>query len=226
MLALDLYFREGANAPRGFTESLSDLLRKFPIEAELAANLSFRSEASVRQKLGNFLWIDPNEIGGLTNASALDRSVWEEFQIDRDRLAVLADRIRTTIESGETTETEEPDAGFEEADEGAILTRLHRVRERNPKLVKQRKATAMKNNGKLACDVCDFDYTTVYGDLGVGFIECHHRIPVSDLQPGAKTKLSDLALVCANCHRMLHRKRPWLTIEVLRNLVAATTPLA
>jgi predicted HNH restriction endonuclease len=84
----------------------------------------------------------------------------------------------------------------------------------------------MKNNGKLACDVCDFDYTTVYGDLGVGFIECHHRIPVSDLQPGAKTKLSDLALVCANCHRMLHRKRPWLTIEVLRNLVAATTPLA
>ena len=60
------------------------------------------------------------------------------------------------------------------------------------------------------------DLSKTYGDLGEGFIECHHKVPVSELKPGAKTKLSDLAVLCANCHRMLHRRRPWLSVDELR----------
>ena len=49
-----------------------------------------------------------------------------------------------------------------------------------------------------------------------------HRVddpprPVSESE-GVKTRLSDLALVCANCHRMIHARRPWLSIEGLRDL--------
>jgi hypothetical protein len=33
------------------------------------------------------------------------------------------------------------------------------------------------------------------------------------------TQLDDLALVCPNCHRMLHRSRPPLTVEALRELI-------
>ena len=44
------------------------------------------------------------------------------------------------------------------------------------------------------------------GDLGKGYIEAHHTRPVAKLVTGERTKVSDLALVCANCHRMLHRQ--------------------
>lgn len=164
MLALDLYFREGANAPRSSTDALSQILRAFPIEAELAANPSFRSEASVRQKLGNFTWIDPSATGGLHNASIMDVRVWDEFHNDRDRLALLAERIRTTVAVRETTEIEESDPDFEEAEEGAILTRLHRTRERNRQLISKKKRSAMSANGVLACEACGFEYPSRYGE--------------------------------------------------------------
>jgi predicted HNH restriction endonuclease len=46
-------------------------------------------------------------------------------------------------------------------------------------------------------------------------------VPVSTLRPGTKTKLADLALVCSNCHRMIHRRARWLTIDELRDLVSS-----
>jgi 5-methylcytosine-specific restriction enzyme A len=223
MLALDLYFREGPNAPRASTDDLSRVLRAFPIEAELAVNPGFRSEASVRQKLGNFTWIDPNASGGLRNASTVDVAVWEEFKADRERLRTLAERIRRTVLGGETIETELPEGDDEEADEGSVLTRLHRSRERSRRLVARKKQQALAATGRLTCEACGFEFDHVYGDLGSGFIECHHRVPVSELTPGTRTRLSDLALVCANCHRMIHRRRPWLTVEELATIVAPGT---
>ncbi|HBN30592.1 MAG TPA: hypothetical protein DD416_05065 [Rhodobacteraceae bacterium] len=68
-------------------------------------------------------------------------------------------------------------------------------------------------------EVCGFNFEDVYGERGNGFIECHHTKPVHEMQPHEKTKLSDLALVCPNCHRMIHAKRPWLTIDELRSLI-------
>ena len=55
-----------------------------------------------------------------------------------------------------------------------------------------------------------------YGDIGEGFIECHHLLPLSQIRPNQVTKLSDLATVCANCHRMLHRGGYALSLEKLR----------
>jgi 5-methylcytosine-specific restriction protein A len=155
MLALDLYFREGPNAPRASTEELSRILRAFPIEAELAARPSFRSEASVRQKLGNFTWIDPDAAGGLHNASTMDVSVWQAFATDSGRLEVLARRIRATVLAGEATETEASDADFEDAEEGAVLTRLHRVRERNRRLVAKKKQQVLSAAGALHARLAD-----------------------------------------------------------------------
>lgn len=59
-----------------------------------------------------------------------------------------------------------------------------------------------------------------YGERGDGFIEVHHVRPVHQMQPGDKTLLADLALVCANCHRMIRRRLPWLTVEELRDNIA------
>ena len=103
--------------------------------------------------------------------------------------------------------------------EGKILYRLHRRRERNPSKSKEKKRKAFAENGRLVCEVCSFDFVSVYGQHGEGFIESHHKVPISEPNRG-KTKLSDLALVCANCHRMLHRGKPWPTVEELKNLMA------
>ena len=100
--------------------------------------------------------------------------------------------------------------------EGRGSYRLHRQIERNRKLVKAAKAKA-KQEGRLYCWVCDFDFAKCYGDRGEGFIEAHHTIPVSQLGENATTRLEDVAMVCSNCHRMLHRT-PWLSIEGLRDI--------
>ncbi len=44
--------------------------------------------------------------------------------------------------------------------------------------------------------------------IGSDFIEGHHTVPISELKGEVKTKVKDVALVCSNCHRMLHRRRP------------------
>ena len=37
--------------------------------------------------------------------------------------------------------------------------------------------------------------------------------------PDEKTKLEDLVLLCSNCHRMVHRSKPWLSIEGLKRII-------
>ena len=70
--------------------------------------------------------------------------------------------------------------------------------------------------GKLECEVCRFDFEVKYGERGVAFIECHHIVKLTKLRPHSKTRLEDLVLVCANCHRMLHRNGS-ITIKALKN---------
>lgn len=104
--------------------------------------------------------------------------------------------------------------------EGAIQERRHLVRERSSALIRNVKDAARKN-GRLRCEVCDFDFEARYGPIGHGYIEAHHTIPVSELSAGDQTRPEDIALVCANCHRMLHRRRPWLRKHELKAVLEA-----
>lgn len=110
----------------------------------------------------------------------------------------------------------EDDEGFSE---GREILRQHIARERNTTLSKKAKERFALEHGRLYCEVCGFDYENVYGALGRNYIEAHHIRPVSTMTDGEKTKIEDLIMVCANCHRMLHRKRPWLAKESLSELI-------
>ena len=112
------------------------------------------------------------------------------------------------------------DDGFPE---GRLVERKHKFRERNQALVSAAKEAFLKNYATLHCEICGFDFQEKYGERGRGYIEAHHTVPVSDMVPGQKTRLEDIALVCSNCHRMLHRSRPWLGMEQLRKLVTDET---
>lgn len=86
---------------------------------------------------------------------------------------------------------------------------------RNPKLTR----LAKEKYGAI-CHACQFDFEKKYGSLGKDYIEVHHRDPLSERAEGEwsdelKTKVDDVITLCSNCHRMIHRKRPALTIEEL-----------
>lgn len=72
----------------------------------------------------------------------------------------------------------------------------------------------------MTCQVCGFNFKETFGELGDGFIHIHHVIPVSQLGANHIVNPSrDLVPVCANCHSMMHRKDPPLTVEELKDLI-------
>ena len=102
--------------------------------------------------------------------------------------------------------------------EGRPIYKIHRVRERDPKLVKQKKDHVLNSKGCLECEVCGFDFQRTYGEIGYGFVECHHIDPLKFRGEGTLTTIEDLALLCSNCHRMIHNRHKWLKIEELKAL--------
>lgn len=97
----------------------------------------------------------------------------------------------------------------------------HLKRERNPALVKAKKKEVLKKAGKLCCEVCTFDFKKTYGEIGEGFCEVHHLKQLSKADGIVETELEDLAVVCSNCHRIIHKQNPMLTIEQLRQVINA-----
>jgi 5-methylcytosine-specific restriction enzyme A len=216
IVALDLYLREGKNPRMESCAEVSSILRAIPIETDNLSDSKFRSPKSVASKMQNFVALDPKVArAGYSNVGQMDRDVWEEFAADPIRLGVVAKAIRANAVSLSPAEAKAEPEGFAEAEEGALLTRVHSTRERSRKLVAAKKGQARAETGRLACAACDLDFEERYGVRGENFIECHHVVPVSTLKPGEKTKIEDLVLLCANCHRMVHVRRPWLTIDEL-----------
>ncbi|MCC6543182.1 MAG: HNH endonuclease [Nitrospirae bacterium] len=67
------------------------------------------------------------------------------------------------------------------------------------------------------CTVCGFNFEEAYGAIGSKYIEVHHLKQVADVgEEYLVNAISDLRPVCANCHRMLHKTRPPISIEELQ----------
>jgi 5-methylcytosine-specific restriction protein A len=228
ILALDLYFQVNplhSSESHPEIEALSRLLNALPLHAERPDEVVFRNPNGVYMKLCNYLRLDPTYHGrGLSRGGKQEEEIWKEFAGDRHRLHEIANAIRQgyrSIKSKDlSTEVPSPD---EEFLEGRILTALHKRRERNPTVVRRKKATVLHQTGRLACEACDFDFEVRYGQLGTGFAECQHRAPLSQLGGATRMTLDELAIICANCHRMIHRSRPMLSVDELRRLLVART---
>jgi 5-methylcytosine-specific restriction protein A len=228
ILALSFYLRQHAHLPGKTSNEIAELsvtLNALAAALGVAHADTYRNANGVYMKLMNFRRFDPAYTAegkvGLARGGKEEETVWEEFASDPSRCHSVADAIRAGIDAARTSPVlrseDDLDDGIE-AEEGGLLTALHRRRERSRKLVDRKKAKVLAGKQHLSCEVCGFDFAATYGDRGVGFIECHHTKPVSD-GVGQKTRLADLALVCANCHRMIHARRPWLTLDELRGLL-------
>ncbi|TGC09458.1 HNH endonuclease [Methanolobus halotolerans] len=97
------------------------------------------------------------------------------------------------------------------AEEGKKYITEAIFRRRNSKLIKQKKA-----NSDCRCEACGMRYEEVYGEIGKDYIIAHHLEPIGDRDENTKTRLDDIALVCSNCHDMLHRTNPPMSVQDLK----------
>jgi predicted HNH restriction endonuclease len=86
---------------------------------------------------------------------------------------------------------------------------------RNPKLRRE----AIRRHGAI-CIVCKFNFEKRYGEAGKGYIEIHHLNPLAERLDAAsgepiRTNAEDVVPLCANCHRVVHRTRPSMTLDAL-----------
>lgn len=209
------------DAPDPRVVELSALLQLMPIHDLASRNEKFRNPNGVARKTSDLATNHPDYRGKRTNCGATDLKVIQAFIDSPVEMAAAAHLIRAGLADGSFGQTTLPENELHdfEAPEGRLLLRRHITRERNRSL-RQKKIDAMLRQGKpLACEVCDFDFERTYGDRGAGYIECHHVVPLHVAGESA-TKLSDLALICSNCHRMIHRRAPWPTPRELRVLMS------
>jgi len=96
--------------------------------------------------------------------------------------------------------------------EGKVSYSLNKVYKRN----QDNRKKAIEIHG-TSCKVCGFDFMKTYGELGRGFIEIHHIKPLSTFdEEETVDPRTDLVPLCANCHRMVHRKKEIYSIDEIR----------
>ena len=198
---------------------LSGLLQRMSLHPAEARLESFRNEDGVSRKTHNLASSAPDWTKWRSNGSQRDREVAAEFRRTPDVMHRIAQDLRRKAIN------DIPDNfskfSFDEDEsvlEGRYLLRFHVERERNQGLRKRKIRSVLAGGGALACEACGFDFGQTYGDRGQGFIECHHVEPLHQTGERATTIL-DLALLCSNCHRMIHRKPPWPTPSQLRAII-------
>ena len=224
ILALDLYLKcdghvPGPTAPK--VMELSKILKALPVHVGAAKRDSFRNSAGVAFKLQNLRQVATGR--GLANVSSVDRDVWHDFGSKPEIVHKLAIQIIAgAAEHGITAEDVSAINADEEFFEGRVITAIHHARERNPK-GRKRLIEKRLEAGPLACDACgDGSKTDDPALMSAGF-EAHHVVPLATTASRA-TKLADLALLCATCHRLIHRAmhhhRVWMPIPVFKGLLS------
>jgi len=229
LLAFATYVRfKPRQPPKGAPElkKLVRLLQSYNNQRNRTGNAQFRNEASVYRRMMNIKARDPefSDTKGLdrlgSNVQAIIDDHWQQYARKPRQLLNAAQAIEAIIRRKAVAKDEGVDPDEELAPEGAQLTKLHRYYERVSKNRNRKIESVLAALGNLACEACGFDFAKAYGTRGKGYIECHHVLSVSELSVEKRPTLRDLRLVCSNCHRMIHRRRPWATVEEVAAMVA------
>lgn len=146
----------------------------------------------------------------------------EERLTDFGGVNAYVDMLRHGIERPSLEDIkEEENEQTNEYKEGERKTREYSYFKRNPKLA----ISAKKNYGYI-CQACGFDFQSVYGDIGKEYIECHHLDPLSERADTFISTLKDVCVLCANCHRMIHKKKPAMSLNELKSTINIGVELA
>lgn len=218
ILALNLFQQLDGKVPSTKSKEvkdLSEILRSLPYHTEAAKQPTFRNADGVGFKLMNIRQVATGK--GLGNVSNMDRQVWAEFGQRPNEVNLIAEAIKAGIIINGSEQL--PDVE-QELPEGRLLTALHIRRERNPKVRKM--LLEDRRSSGFRCEICDLSRPDLEEPLQEAMFEVHHLVPLSKAGE-RKTKLADLALLCACCHRLIHRamvsKTRWIDIVEARTII-------
>lgn len=195
----------GGRAVEEFEHSLKNVRDDFDGYFQENSRKGWRADDGSPAKLTGFAievfddFLDKNEE---TIWNVISKYTDTNYRISKQ---VFNDLIAEDTASGDTDKTQT---------EGGVKVRISKTIERSPKL-RQR---AFEIHGYI-CQGCSFDFQEKYGEWGKDFAEVHHVVPLAELngQTTETNPRTHLAVLCSNCHRMVHRKkRITLSIEELR----------
>jgi 5-methylcytosine-specific restriction protein A len=210
-------FVPGAFASRISSYLCNEVLNhKSELENILEAPLTALSHYSLAIDKQNFKLVDnldvaPHslsfEIEAMTPESSIQYGLLNEIEAN---LLETAASIFVTLLPKPSSLYKSPDevVGFPEGATSQVMVNKY---ERDPR----NRAAAISIHG-YSCLACGFDFKENYGELGSDFIVVHHVVPVSKLGPDyVIDPAKDLISLCANCHAMIHRQDPPLSLEQL-----------
>lgn len=171
---------------------------------------SINLEIDGRPFFGNSAEISRNptltfEVEALTSESSIEYGLLSEQE---ERLIRFALSLIASVLPIQKSTFRNPDEvlGFPE---GAVSQVLVNKYERDPR----NRQEAIAIHGK-SCKACGFNFKEKYGSLGDEYIIVHHVVPVSQMGSGYMVDpAKDLITLCANCHSMVHREDPPLSVE-------------
>lgn len=145
------------------------------------------------------------------------RSLGTQYDLMESALQVTSTCLSLTLALAGSDETDftPTDSSVSGLPEGARLRVEVNRYERSP----VNRAACIEHYG-LKCQCCGFDFLEFYEELGEGYIEVHHRMPVSQMGSNYLVDpVKDLVPLCGNCHAMVHRSNPPVQVEELKSLI-------
>jgi hypothetical protein len=100
--------------------------------------------------------------------------------------------------------------------EGRVVVRTLRERQRSRALVQEAKKRSRRRYRELRCEACGFSFARAYG---IDYIEAHHARQMASFSGEHQTTVDDLHLLCANCHRVVHTQMPPMSLQTLKHLI-------
>lgn len=172
-------------------------------------------------------------VNGKTLEDLDTAEIWESIRFEATRnyenleeafdclRELLLDSLSTilclVINQEEWTESPEDATPKLEGDrQNVVLSRPERNR--------YNRALCLQYHG-FSCFGCGYKMDEIYGPIGSGVIHVHHLVPLADLTGPVKVDpILDLVPLCPNCHNIVHRVSPPLSIEALQDLTGLTPP--
>jgi 5-methylcytosine-specific restriction enzyme A len=127
--------------------------------------------------------------------------------------------------------------GITDSSQRTKRNRQHRAIERQSELqqakrYRQHRAIERQSNHSrkvkkalgTRCMGCSLKLSDLYGPVAEGCIDAHHLIPLSSLDDDEVVRFDpkkDFAVLCPNCHRVIHRMEDCSDMEGLRKLIAS-----
>ncbi len=180
---------------------IGDSLEKFDSKAPLITILIINKNSRVPGVGFNKFYTGFSQLGDtekdkvIKEQKELIKKYLGEGKLDKFLLEKVPSHYRTSMPTQE-------DDNFEVM-EGMPVKKHREIedRSRNNAIVLEK-----KRQSKYICECCDFNFYKTYGELGKEYIECHHIKPLAEYsEEGEEIVLENLAALCANCHRMIHR---------------------